>query len=82
MQLSCGGLRGRLYGELCRLMRGLGFPVVGDRDAKHERGALPRSCAGLKNKLWVGCYAIIAALAPPLHPIRVEATVPNRLLAS
>ncbi|KAL3910594.1 MAG: hypothetical protein SGPRY_008999, partial [Prymnesium sp.] len=82
VRLSTGWLRGRLCGELCHLMRSLGYPVVGDRYAKRERGSLPRCCAALKNKLQVGCYSVSAALIPPLQPMKVERALPDRLMAS
>ena len=82
VRLTCGGLRGRLCGELCFMLRKSGFPVVGDRYAKRERGSLPRSCAPLKNKLQVGCYSVLAALQPPLQRIQVETPIPDRLMAT
>ena len=63
VRLRCGALRGRLCGALCLLLRTAGHPVVGDRFARRERGALPRACGGLKARLQIQCLGIAAAPA-------------------
>ncbi len=78
VRLECGGRRGRLSGDLCFLMRHLGHPIVGDRYARRERGALPRYFAALKGKTQLTCVGVQA-----MRPLFVFVVpVSPRLLAS
>ena len=81
VRLRCGALRGRLCGALCLLLRTAGHPVVGDRFARRERGALPRACGGLKARLQIQCLGVTAAPAS-LAAVAVSIEPPERLLAS
>ena len=79
LELACGARRGRLCGDLCFVLRHMGFPVVADRHARRERAALPRFCAPLKNKAkpHISCVGVAAS---PL--VRFSVPVPAKLLAA
>ena len=76
IRLQSNGRRGRLCGDLCWYLRTNGYPVVGDRYAKRERGSLPRYCASLKAKPQFCCLGVKAA------EVDIELSVPPRLMAS
>ena len=73
------GFFGDFCGDLCFVLRHMGFPVVADRHARRERAALPRFCAPLKNKAkpHISCVGVAA---PPL--VRFSVPVPAKLLAA
>ena len=82
VRLECTGRNGRISGDLCYLMRSLGYPVVGDRYAKRESASLPRYCASLKAKLQMGCFAIKLLTGEGAPSFVCECAVPSRLMAA
>ena len=83
LRMTGGGAHGRLSGRLAHMLRVAGHPVVGDRFARRERVALPRSCGPLKAKLQIGCYGVAAeGLEPPLGAVDAAEDPPDRLSAA